>query len=194
VARRNAEPPLIVELKTTLNFELVLQAVDRLKVSESVYIAFPVNAPLWRNKWKRVRALCQRLGIGIITLNIKTLSVKVRLDPLPYKPSGNKQRQFRLLAEFEKRVGDPNTGGTSRKPIMTAYRQDALRCLTSLENSPQTLAEIRVKTGVSRSSSILQKDHYGWFERVSRGEYQLSPKGIQAVVDYQDAIADLTRQ
>ncbi len=104
MARRNAEPLLIVELKTTLNFELILQAVDRLKVSESVYIAFPANAPLWRNKWKRVRALCQRLGIGIITLNIKTLSVKVRLDPLPYKPRGNRQRQIRLLAEYRKHI------------------------------------------------------------------------------------------
>ncbi len=74
---------------------------------------------------------------------------------------------------------------------MTAYRQDALRCLTSLKKGPQTLAEIRMKTGVSRASSILQKDHYGWFERVSRGKYQLSPGGIQAVLDYQDAIANL---
>jgi len=194
VARRNAEPPLIVELKTTLNFELVLQAVDRLKVSESVYIAFPANAPMWRNKWKRVRALCQRLGVGIITLNIKTLGVKVRLDPLPCKPRRNPKRQYRLLAEFEKRVGDPNTGGSTRKPLMTAYRQDALRCLISLVDGSQSLARSRAETGVSRAGSIVQKDHYGWFERVSRGNYQLSPKGFKAVVDYEDMIVDLARQ
>ena len=191
VALRADEPPLIVELKATLNLELVLQAADRLKLSESVYIAFPASAPLWRSRWKRVRLLCQRLGVGIITLDIKSSRVQVRLDPLPYRPRENRQRRHRLLAEFEKRVGDPNTGGMSRRPIVTAYRQDALRCLASMQNGPLVLAEIRQITGVERAGGILQKDHYGWFERVGRGCYRLTPKGLRAADDYSDVIEEL---
>ena len=193
VALRGDDPPLIVELKSTLNLELVLQAADRLKVSESVYIAFPASAPLWRNRWKRVRTLCQRLGVGIITLDLKSGRVKVRLDPLPYRPRENRQRKHRLLAEFDKRVGDPNTGGMSRQPIITAYRQDALRCLASLEDGPLALADIREASGVERAGSILQKDHYGWFERVSRGCYRLSPRGSRVIGEYQEMIEKLDR-
>ena len=38
VAVRGVEPPVIVELKTTLNLELVLQAADRLKKIELLLV------------------------------------------------------------------------------------------------------------------------------------------------------------
>ncbi|MEC9047807.1 MAG: hypothetical protein VYA51_07320, partial [Planctomycetota bacterium] len=40
VAVRADESPVVVELKVQLNLALILQAVDRLAVSDSVYIAF----------------------------------------------------------------------------------------------------------------------------------------------------------
>ncbi|HIP77584.1 MAG TPA: hypothetical protein EYH07_03860, partial [Kiloniellaceae bacterium] len=39
VARRGAEPPVIVELKTGFTLPLVLQGIDRLGLSEHVYLA-----------------------------------------------------------------------------------------------------------------------------------------------------------
>ena len=80
----------------------------------------------------------------------------------------------------------------SRQPIITAYRQDALRCLASLENGPLALVDIRKASGVTRAGSILQKDHYGWFERVSRGCYRLTPMGLRAAAEYEDEITELT--
>jgi len=192
VARRGEEPPLIVELKTRLNLELVLQAADRLRLTESVYIAFPEGAPLWRRQWRRLRALCRRLGIGIITLDGSALRVNVRLDPLPYRPKRHTVRTHRLLAEFKHRVGDMNEGGVTRKPLMTAYRQDALRCAAVLADQPLSLAEIRDASRVLRAGSILQKDHYGWFERIRRGHYRLSPKGVQALRRHAAVIAELS--
>ena len=38
---------------------------------------------------------------------------------------------------------------------------------------------------------ILQKDHYGWFERVERGVYALTPQGAEALVAYADVVAQL---
>jgi len=191
VGMRGDEPPLIVELKTTLNLELVLQAADRLQLTDSVYIAFPSKAPLWRRHWRRVRTLCRRLGVGIITIEIPSLKVEVRLDPAPYQPRPRQVRSYRLLAEFEHRVGNTNVGGVTRQPLMTAYRQDALRCVVSLAEGPLSVAEIRTHSDVARASSILQKDYYGWFERVSRGYYQLSPKGVEATQLYEDVVSDL---
>lgn len=182
---------MIVELKTRLNLELILQAADRLSMSESVYIAFPASAPLWRRHWRRLRLLCRRLGVGIITLEGSSLKVKIRLDPLPYQPRGSTLRSHRLLAEFEHRVGNHNLGGTTREEIMTAYRQDALRCISVLNAEAAALCEIRESSGVARAATILQKNHYGWFERIQRGTYQLSPKGIQALEQYAEMIAEL---
>ena len=194
VAIRGEEPPVIVELKTRLNLELVLQAADRLSMSESVYIAFPTSSPIWRRHWRRMRLLCRRLGIGIITLEGPTFKVKIRLDPLPYQPRGSKRRSNRLLAEFEHRVGSHNIGGSTREEIMTAYRQDALRCLSVLNAGEAALRKIRIDSGVERAATILQKNHYGWFERVRHGTYQLSPKGFKALEQYAEIITELTTE
>ena len=37
------------------------------------------------------------------------------------------------------------------------------------------------QTGVGSTASILQKNYYGWFERLSRGKYILTVKGIEAL-------------
>ena len=41
VAIRGKEAPVVVELKLTLNLDLVLQAVDRLLLTPKVYIGIP---------------------------------------------------------------------------------------------------------------------------------------------------------
>jgi hypothetical protein len=64
---------------------------------------------------------------------------------------------------------------------MTAYRQEALRCAARLEAGPATLREIRAGGDVPRAGPILQTNVYGWFERVGRGVYALSPRGRGAL-------------
>lgn len=181
----------MVELKVNLNLELVLQAVDRLKITETVYIAFPETSTVWRRHWRRARDLARRLGIGLMTVTKRGV-VKVRLDPTPYRPRGSATRTNRLLLEFEHRVGDSNVGGTTRVPLMTAYRQDALRCAAAIRsNSPLKLAEMRTTTGVENAAAICQRNVYGWFERAERGAYELSPKGRRALKTYADVLAEL---
>ena len=97
-----------------------------------------------------------------------------------------------LLAEFAHRVGDPNQGGMNKRPIITAYRQDALRCVKYLKaNGAAKLSDIRTETNVERASGILQRDVYGWFARQERGIYALSPKGNSAVEQFRDALEAL---
>ncbi len=200
VGVRDKEPPVIVELKTGFTLPLLLQGVDRLAVSDQVYLAFAVSEvaaknSLWSKNRKEIKKLCRRLGLGLITVQINQNRddiVEVHIDPLPYTPRKNKKRQGQLLREFEQRVGDPNQGGTTRRSIITAYRQDALRCLQHLHKSgPTKLADLRTATGVIRASGILQNDHYGWFERVGRGVYQITPKGNTALKEFAEALAAL---
>lgn len=173
VGVRGLEPPVIVELKRTFGLGLVLQGVDRLALSDAVYLA--VGA--WPRNMRNVRKLCRRLGLGLMIVGAKR--VDVLLDPAPYAPRKNKRKVGRLLGEHARRVGDPNRGGASTKvPMMTAYRQAALRCAGLLaRNGPMKVAAVRAAGDAPNAGAILRDDIYGWFERVERGVYALTPAG-----------------
>jgi len=194
VARRGDEPAVIVELKRRFNLALVLQGVDRLALSERVYVAVPRSPRRFRGvapEAPPVRRLCRRLGLGLIVVGAD--SVAVVEEPVPYRPRPARERAARLLAEFERRHGDMNIGGSVRAPIMTAYRQDALRLARLLAaTGPQPLAKLRAATGVAAAAPILQKNVYGWFYRLSRGTYALSARGQGALAQFAEAVAALS--
>ncbi len=125
------------------------------------------------------------LGMGLISIdaNPHSNSVEVLLDPGEYRPRKSKHREERLLGEFQKRVGDPNLGGADRrKGIMTAYRQRALAIARYLQDhGPAKASDIAKALEEPKARDILYNDVYGWFERVSRGVYDLSPRGKREV-------------
>ena len=180
VAIRGEEPPVIVELKERLTLNLLLQAVDRLTVSETVYLAVRVGAggaAAWRTHRRSVLRLLRRLGLGLLTVSSRG-RVEVHLDPGPYRPRTNRRRQGRLLKEFAEREGDPETGGSASQKRLTAYRQDVVRCARELAGEGcLKVSVVRERTGVTRAGPILRDNHYGWFERVRTGHYALTPKG-----------------
>jgi hypothetical protein len=171
VGLRGDELPVIVELKRTFGLDVVLQGLDRLAMTDAVYIA--VGA--WPRDLEGVGRLCRRVGLGLIVVGGDRADVVV--DPLPYRPRRDRGRTARLLGEHQRRVGDPTQGGSVRRPIMTAYRQRSLRCLTALADGPMTLPTLRTVSGVSDAGAIVQRDLHGWFERVARGTYAISPRG-----------------
>jgi hypothetical protein len=197
VAVREGEGPVVVELKERLNFALVLQAVDRLRVSETVYIAFRIgkgHSASWRSQRKQVTSLLRRLGLGLLTVSARGNVVPV-LDPAPYRPKSDTGRRNRLLREFAERVGDPEAGGSASRQRLTAYRQDALRCARELaEEDVLKVSVIRERAEVSRAGPILRDNHYGWFERVRTGHYELSPKGRRDLVQWSEALESLARR
>ena len=193
VARRGDEPMVIVELKLRFNLALVLQGVDRLALSERVYVAVPRPPRSARGlvpDAPSIRRLCRRLGLGLILVGRGTVTVVE--EPVPYRPRPAHQRAARLILEFERREGDMNVGGRRRTPIVTAYRQDALRCARALAaNGPMRLAQLRAATGVADAAPILQRDVYGWFTRLRRGIYTISDRGREALGQFAEAVAAL---
>jgi hypothetical protein len=183
VACRDGEEPVIVELKTRFSLALFHQAVERLKLSDTVYVAVPRGTgQAFRKALKANTSLCRRLGLGLMTVRLKDGLVEIHADPGPYAPRKAARRRQALLKEFARRDGDPNTGGQTRTTIMTAYRQDAIRCAGVLAaNGAMKASDVAKAANVERARTIMADNHYGWFERVSRGIYGLSEAGRSAV-------------
>jgi hypothetical protein len=179
VAIRGDEPPVRVigELKLSFSLDLVLQAVDRTAACDEVWLAV---GPAGRKRLRdpRVRKLCRFLGFGLLGVTSAGV-VEVLIEPRPWKPRKDKQRRARLIDEHRKRIGDPAQGGSTRQPIMTAYRQQALACAASLAERPRRTSELRAV--VPNAASILLRNWYGWFTRIERGLYGLTPEGIVAL-------------
>jgi len=177
VAVRGNEAPVIVELKTGFSLALFHQAIERQLLSEVVYLAVPARTGVpFRKALKRNLKLCRRLGLGLVTVRERDLLVTVHVDPAPYRPRLSKRRQSQLLGEFARREGDPNVGGSTRRALVTAYRQDAIRCAEFLAmNGPSRAAAVAAATGVVNARRIMADNHYGWFRRVERGIYVLDP-------------------
>lgn len=131
-----------------------------------------VNRHFYKTKAPLIDVLCEPTVI----------SGTVRSLPVARKSGIRRQR---LLKEFDERSGDYNTGGSTGRQLMTAYREKAIRVAAALrssgESSPAALAR---QTGVGSAAAILQKNYYSWFERISRGKYMLTVKGVEALTEH----------
>lgn len=183
VAVRGDELPVVVELKLSFNLSVLLQVVERLSLTPTVYVGIPLDTTILRTRRKPVIKLLRMLGLGLIVIDPKAGSVDVLLDPGEYKPRIVKRSQQRLLGEFSLREGDPNTGGQAmRKGLMTAYRQQALNIGQYLQEHGAGKPVVIAKAiGEPKTRVILYRNVYGWFDKVSRGVYELSPKGKEEI-------------
>ncbi|MCK0139543.1 DUF2161 family putative PD-(D/E)XK-type phosphodiesterase [Aliiroseovarius sp. F47248L] len=184
VAMRGGDEPVIVELKAGFSLTLLQQAVARQAVTDLVYVAVPrwTGRPGWR-AFKGNLGLCRRLGLGVLSVRLKDGLVQVHADPTPFQPRKSKVKSARLLSEFARREGDPNTGGTNGK-LVTAYRQDAEKLAACLvKEGPMKGAALAKATGVANATRMMAINHYGWFKRVERGVYGLTAEGLAAFKD-----------
>lgn len=194
VACNGHDEPIIVELKTGFSLSLFHQAIARQAITDAVYIAVPHGAGrAFLHSLNSNKALCRRLSLGLISVRMEDGHVTVHLDPGPYRPRKSKPRKAQLLKEFARRVGDPNIGGSTRTSLITVYRQDALRCLSILKhNGASKASEVARLSGVKTARRIMADDHYGWFDRIQTGIYDLSPKGRAAIAQYSEVMQQLS--
>jgi len=180
VALRGDEPPRVVigELKLGFSLELVLQGINRSAACDEVWLAVRMSARRGREHDPRVRKLCRLLGLGLLGVT-SAGRVEVLVEPGPWRPRRDGKRRARLIGEHRRRLGDPAAGGSTRLPIMTAYRQQALACAASLSAGPRRTAEIR--GAIPDAPKILLRNVYGWFFRVERGVYGLTAEGTSAL-------------
>ncbi len=197
LAARRGDDLLIVEMKCAFNLELVFQGLERQRATETVYLAFEAPKRYDRKRRRGMLRLCKRLGLGLIIVHMKRKKrgaapdgiPDVLLDPAPYKPRIDSKRRRLILREIEKRSGDYNIGGSTRRKIVTAYREEALRIAQQLKVLGPSLVRAVAKGAEStKAGSILLNNYYGWFQRLGRGTYQLTAQGERALETYCDVL------
>jgi len=144
VAIRNAEPQqlVIVEMKLGFNLDPPLQAIDRMRSADEMWLAVPATRR-GRDRDSRVHRLCRLMGFGLMAVNVARDRIEVLTEPGPYRPRPDQHRRARLLSEHARRTGDLSPGGSTRQPVMTAYRQQALACAALLQMSPGRPRDLR---------------------------------------------------
>jgi hypothetical protein len=197
VVAERGEDVLVVELKTAMSLALVLQGVNRLGMTDLVYLAIPMPKRAQMGRWSETVQLCRRLGLGLLVVHLRARGgarVEVATDPLPYRPRQSRVRRGRLLREFKGRRGDHNTGGASSadrraRPLVTSYREDAVQLAAALRDAgPSKCRDLRKATGCARASAILRANYYGWFDRLDGGLFELTTVGQDALVTYADLL------
>ncbi|WP_245848064.1 DUF2161 domain-containing phosphodiesterase [Octadecabacter ascidiaceicola] len=183
VVGRRSDELVVVELKLGFSLALFHQGIDRLAVTDEVYVAVPAGG-----KTKALRSnvkLARRLGLGVLTVRLRDGFVEALADPGPYAARKIKKKKTKMLREFDRLDGDPNEGGATRHGIVTGYRQDALKCALYLVNAGAEKGAIVAKaTGVKTATSIMRDNHYGWFEKIEKGVYGLTVQGQQGIKDW----------
>lgn len=192
-----------IEMKVALNLEVINQAVQRQKLVDYVYVATIHNSKTVSNKrTKLTMDTLKRLNVGWLTVNFnaKPPRVQVLLDAQAFdferSRNSKKKEKERLIKEFHSRSLDLNRGGSTRKKLMTAYREEALKIayLLSLEEV-STVRALKLKgSHATKTSSILNSNFYHWFVKVEKGVYSLSEAGYKAIEEYCDMIEHIKQQ
>jgi hypothetical protein len=189
VALSGDDPPVVVigELKLSFNRELILQGVERAGACDEVWLAARLSVRgKGRESDARYRNLCRRLGFGMLGVTDRG-GVEMLVAPSTISPRRNPKKRSRLVSEHKRRKGDPAAGGSTRTPIMTAYRQQALACAAAMTTGPRHVRDLRSDN--PDAGKILLHNVYGWFDRVERGVYALTDAGHAALKRWPDYAA-----
>lgn len=185
---------VIVEMKKQLNLDVILQAVERQKLSPIVYIAsIRKDRALRTSRFKRILHLLERLELGLLLCHKieDTWFVNEYLTPKPFKHRETtkiKNTRMQLLEEFYSRHSEQQ-GGVTRTKLMTVYREQAIRIATLLnEKGSMTIKQLLENGCDPKTGNILRDNYYGWFSRVKRGVYELTERGREALIHYPELV------
>lgn len=186
---------VVVELKRGFTTDLLLQATQRQRVSDLVYVALP--RPLsgrGSKRWQGIEHLLRRLDLGLFFVDTRPAREGVEevfapraaaATPSPSRRR-NTQRRGALLREIAGRSGDYNAGGSTRRKLVTAYRENAvlIACCLRRAGGAMTPRALRALGTGPKTLSILSRDVYGWFTKTGRGLYGLTEQGRAGLEEF----------
>lgn len=179
---------VVVELKRAITTGLLMQAAERQKLADAVYVAVSRPEKMGRgSRWKGLTHLVRRLELGLMVVSFTggKPRVEVVFDPKPYRRPHNARKRRRVLVEMEGRSADHNVGGSNKRKLLTAYREQSLFIAHCLHrDGPLSPRELRALGAGPKTQPILYQNVYGWFEHIGRALYDVGPSGREALKSY----------
>lgn len=176
---------VVIEMKKAFGTALLIQAAQRQRITDSVYVALPKQRP--SRTWRGAQHLLKRLELGLMLVSRdgRTSQVEVVFHPVPFRRQKRARARRAVLREIERRSGDFNQGGSSRRKLVTAYRENAMHIAACLEvHGALTPGQLRAMGTGPKTLSVLYRNVYGWFDRIGRGIYDLGPQGRTELGEY----------
>jgi len=194
VAAVKEQELVLIELKLSLSIDLLIQATKRQRLTNEVYVAIPRPKLNFRSKkWKDSCHLVRRLELGLILVSFLEDDARAEIvfHPASFDRKKSMQRSKKkrtaMLTEMEGRLGDYNVGGSSQTKIMTAYKENCIHiacCL--LQSGPLSPKSLRKMGTGEKTLTILNKNYYGWFDKIRRGIYMISDTGKSELHEFPD--------
>lgn len=179
---------IIVELKKNLSVTLLAQGLKRLKTGADVYIAVPKPKQYSFKKFRDTFSVIKKLELGLIFVSLRGSHsfAEIVFEPQEFKPTRRDNRKRKqIFTEIGGRTIDTNTGGVTGTKIVTAYTEKCIHiaCILDMygDLSPKKIREIG---GADNTYSILNRNIYGWFQKVDKGIYGITTDGRKGLLEY----------
>ena len=189
-----------IELKKNFTTDLLIQGAHRQKLCDLVYIAIPKPKRIRKDRaFNNMLHLLRRLELGLLYVDLENNKATEILQPTFYDLDRARRtllkKRTALLKEIERRTINANTGGSTKKRLLTAYREESLKAIALLRikgtAAPRNLKEIGL------NPALFRDNYYGWFRKLQRGLYTLDETRTHDYHEYEEHLhrfhADLTQ-
>lgn len=176
---------IVVELKKAFSLKLVYQLLERQSFSKYVYAAIARPSESRRSSsYRSMLKLLKKIDCGLITVAMDSpvKTTDILLEPCGVKRISSYEKKRSVEDEFKGRSGSFNTGGVTRREIITAYREKSIELLCFAEKKEFVTNALLKENGYSQKEySVFYRNYYGWFKKTGRGTYELSQEGRAAL-------------
>ena len=177
---------IICELKKSFSLALLYQIIERKAITSNVYAVIPrpknMNSRVFRNQCNLLRSL----GVGLLIVLKSNKRVDLVLEPAKDSIRKHKKRTERIKKEVNGRNMNINTGGSTRKKIVTAHKESVISALCYIEKNKQ----IRLRDCNEYVKAAIKSNHYKYFVRIDRGIYTMNSDANNMLndKDYKDIV------
>lgn len=179
---------IIIELKKNLTVALLAQGLERQKTGADVYIAVPKPKKYSPKRFRDTLYVIKKLELGLIFVNLKGEHsyAEIVQSPTEFKPVRKRYAERKsIFKEINGRACETNTGGVTGTKIATAFTEKCIHIACILKkHGSLSPAQIKQLGGDENCGAILYRNAYKWFERPSKGLYDINEKCLRELELY----------
>ncbi len=184
----------VVEMKLHLNITLIYQALDRLDITNNVFIAVKKPKKSFMKERSKMKKLVKKLNIGLILVDLSAIekTVEVVVEPITSKKDKNTKKTRSVQKEIKGRRFDNNIGGSNKTKIMTSYKDLSIKLACICEQYTVINSKfLKENFDLENTYPVLYNNFFNFFIIYGKGDFGLSDEGIKMLdsEEYKDLVS-----